>query len=417
MENITNIQWEKINSFIGNTTSKSLGFCRPCPICGSLDSKKVFELNNFQFYSDSKETPKRFDVTENMCLKCFTLYLNPCYSNYGFSALFAEAGQSYGSMLAHTHEQIDWLSNYGLLNDGAYVLDVGCYDGSFLSRLPNSVIKLGVDIDEPAIIRGREMHHEKEIQFFHGDFETFLYTSEAPDTITMYHVLEHVARPVEVLRKLNSISHDTTKLVIEVPVLDNGNTNDIHGFFSIQHTTHFSRNSLRNCLYVAGWSIEEEFMASDYNGFRVLASPLPSDHKYKEIKAEPKDWIDTHDSLMSWHKSIIDAEKSVQSIPEFERCVIWGGGAHSEYLYQLTSFFHIHHQADFIIVDSDPMKHGKTWRGIPIYDSSIVNELDWSSTNLLISSYGGQEAIAEAADSFNVPEKNIIRLYNTIRRY
>ena len=108
-------------------------------------------------------------------------------------------------MSGHTHEQIDWLSNYGLLNDGAYVLDVGCYDGSFLSRLPNSVIKLGVDIDEPAIIRGREMHHEKEIQFFHGDFETFLYNSEAPDTITMYHVLEHVARPVEVLRKLNSI--------------------------------------------------------------------------------------------------------------------------------------------------------------------------------------------------------------------
>ena len=245
MENLANIRWEKVNSFIGNATLKSLGFFRLCPICGSLDSKKVLELNNFQFYSDSKETPKCFDVTENMCLKCFTLYLNPCYSNYGFSALFAEAGQSYGSMLAHTHEQIDWLSNYDLLNDGAYVLDVGCYDGSFLSRLPNSVIKLGVDIDEPAIIRGREMHHEKEIQFFHGDFETFLYNIEAPD----------------------------------------------------------------------------------------------------------------------------------------------------------------------------PMKHGKTWRGIPIYDSSLVNELDWSSTNLLISSYGGQEAIAEAADRFNVSEKNIIRLYNTIRRY
>ena len=91
--------------------------------------------------------------------------------------------------------------------------------------------------------------------------------------------------------------------------------------------------------------------------------------------------------------------------------------AHIEFIYNTTSFFHTHHLADFIIVDSDPIKHGKTWRGIPIYDLSILKELDWSSTNLLISSYGGQESIAEAADSCNVPEKNIIRLYNTIRRY
>ena len=417
LENLTNIQWEKVNSFIGNATSKSLGFCRPCPICGSLDSKKVLELNNFQFYSDSKETPKRFDVTENMCLKCFTLYLNPCYSNYGFSALFAEAGQSYGSMLAHTHAQIDWLSNYGLLNDGAHVLDVGCYDGSFLSRLPNNVIKLGVDIDEPAVERGRDLYKEQNIQFFLGDFETFLFSGPEPDAITMYHVLEHLPRPVEVLKKLRSIAKSSTGLIIEVPVIENGKTNDINGFFSIQHATHFSRNSLHNCIELAGWAIEEHYETPDYNGCRILAYPQPEVHLDYQVTSEPKDWIELNSNLSAWHNAVEDVEKIIQQIAKCGRFVIWGGGAHTEFLYQTTSFFHIHHQADFIIVDSDPMKHGKTWRGIPIYDSSIVNELDWSSTNLLISSYGGQEAIAEAADSFNVPEKNIIRLYNTIRRY
>ena len=97
----------------------------------------------------------------------------------------------------------------------------------------------------------------------------------------MYHVLEHLPRPVEVLKRLRVISSSNTKLVIEVPVLDNGNTNDIHGFFTTQHTTHFSRNSLQNCLLAAGWQIIEEFQTTDYNGFRVLCTPANSEKKTK----------------------------------------------------------------------------------------------------------------------------------------
>lgn len=128
------IAWAKIDSFNGNHTSPALTYYRPCPICGSLKSKAVLELSDFQFYSDSADQPKRVDVRENICLDCFALYLNPCYSNYGFRVLFAEAGQSYGSTEGRPQEQIDWLSVRGLLNDDSSLLDVGCYDGSFLSR-------------------------------------------------------------------------------------------------------------------------------------------------------------------------------------------------------------------------------------------------------------------------------------------
>ena len=98
MSNVrTTIQWAKVDSFVGNSTSAALGYHRPCPLCGSLKSKAILELNDFQFYSDSTTEPKRFDIKQNRCLDCGVLYLNPCYSNYGFSVLFAEAGQSYGS--------------------------------------------------------------------------------------------------------------------------------------------------------------------------------------------------------------------------------------------------------------------------------------------------------------------------------
>ncbi len=414
---MSDVHWSNINSFTGNFTSKSLGYYRPCPICGSLNSKKVLELKNFQFYSDSIDEPKRFNVSEVVCLTCFALYLNPCYSKYGFGVLFAEAGQSYGSTSEHTQKQIKWLKNHDLINDGAIVLDIGCYEGYFLSCLPDNLKKLGVDIDLPAIERGRQLYKEKSIQYFCEDFESFSYRGPAPDTITMFHVLEHLPRPVEVLKRLKSISDRTTNLVIEVPIIENGKTNDINGFFSIQHATHFSKNSLNNCLEMAGWKIIKEYKTTDYNGYRVLATPeLEASFDYSKDCIQ-KDWINLNAILATWYSAIGDVEKIIQTIPNYDRFVIWGGGAHTEFLYQVTSIFHTNRKKEFVIVDSDHTKHGKTWRGIPIYNSSTIKGLNWSSTSLLISSYGGQDDIFDAAGKLNVPPANITRFYKKITRY
>jgi len=159
------ILWAKIDSFIGNRTAPELSYHRPCPICNSLKSKVVLELTDFQFYSDSTEVPKRTNVRETICLNCFALYLNPCYSKFGFDVLFAEAGQSYGSTAGRPQEQVEWMSKRGLLSKKARVLDIGCYEGAFLAHLPTNVKKIGVDIDQPAIVRSRSQYQEHNIQF------------------------------------------------------------------------------------------------------------------------------------------------------------------------------------------------------------------------------------------------------------
>jgi hypothetical protein len=66
----------------------------------------------------------------------------------------------------------------------------------------------------------------------------------------MFHVLEHLPDPVSVLKRLRDHAHNSTRLVIEVPILEKGQTNDIHGFFSPQHLTHFSKKTLDNVLKV-----------------------------------------------------------------------------------------------------------------------------------------------------------------------
>lgn len=410
------LMWNNLKSGHLKNMSQVLEYYRPCPICNSLKNRSLMCLEDFQFYSDSKTKPKHFTIRNVQCLDCHAVFLNPCYSDYGFKVLFEEAGKSYGSLSEHTEEQITWLKQNNLLKKDFKILDVGCYDGEFLSQLPITNYKYGVDIDKKAIERGLKKHGSKGIKLYCEDFKSFNNEGVSPDTVTMYHVLEHLTDPVGVLKKICQIAHADTKLVIEVPVLDNGNTNDIHGFFSIQHTTHFSKLSLYNCLENSGWKVVKEYRTKDYNGLRVVCSPKLL-KKNKSVKHNHLiDWNDINSSLTSWRGAIEGVERIIQNIPKSEKYVIWGAGIHTEYLFNLTSLFHSK-SSEFIIVDSDELKQQKTWRGLKIFDTSIIKQIKWENTSLVISSYGSQNIIYDAATKLDVPESCIFKLYESIRRY
>lgn len=409
--------WNYINHISETSNSLSLGTKRLCPICDSNKSKTILELENFQFYTDSETHPKQFSVRENICLECFALYLNPVYSDYGFNVLFSEAGQSYGVLDAHISEQIQWLDSRKMIEKNFSVLDVGCYEGSFLSKLPKHIKKYGVDIDEPAINRARDKYAKDGSEFFHGKFESFDFKGDAPDTIVMFHVLEHVADPVNVLKKLKQISKKSTNLIVEVPILESGKTNDINGFFSIQHSTHFSKNSLKNCLLKSGWRITEECSMNDYNGFRVHSIPDEEEQIDKKYNSDKKDWYLHLDYLSSWHKSLRDVEEKIHNFKDLPFYVIWGGGAHTEFLYQTTSFFHMKTDNQYIIVDSDTSKHNKTWRGIKIFDPNVLKNFNCNDKGLIISSYSSQNQIKKAALKMGIREEHILCMYDNVVRY
>ncbi len=407
------IRWSQVDSFPGNSSSTAATEQRPCPICDGHRSRTVLQFDQFQFYSDSGELPKRVDVREVQCLDCFALYLNPCYSEYGFRVLFAEAGRSYGSSVGHTSQQIDWLKTRGLLRSGGRLLDAGCYDGAFLAKLPEDLEKIGVDIDGPAIERGRQTLEGKGIEFIHGDFESFR-CDKSLNAITMFHVLEHLPRPVAVLRNLRSMAHAGTRLVVEVPILENGITNDINGFFTVQHTTHFTRVSLQSCLARAGWKIIESQEHPEYNGCRVIASPAePMQVPEQDSRAVSL----LREYLASWNLAVKAVEDQLSELMRADKCVIWGGGAHTEFLYQTTSLFHNGKAREYAIVDGDPLKKGKSWRGIEIHSPDALRELTWSEEHLLVSSYSSQPDIVKAATELGVPRDRVVTLYKEFRVY
>ncbi|MDI1231805.1 MAG: class I SAM-dependent methyltransferase [Methylobacter sp.] len=408
-----NLPWAKINSFTGNHTSPALTTYRPCPICGGLHSRTLLVFDDFQFYSDSAEQPKRTQIREVQCQSCHAVYLNPCYTNTGFDYLFAEAGQSYGSTDGRPQEQIDWMVTRGLLDDDKVFLDAGCYDGRFLSGLPKSIRRIGVDIDAPAITRGQERYGSDGVELIHGAFETFQ-CPVAPDVISMFHVLEHLANPVEVLCHLRSISHDETRLIVEVPILEYGKNNDINGFLSAQHMTHFSAHSLGKLMARTGWEILERQQMPDYNGHRILVKPGESSDK---VMGDVSDRTRVSEYFENWYRNQAEVARKIESWPRASRIVIWGGGMHSEFLYQVTPLFQQDLQCEYIVVDSDPLKQGKSWRGLPILNPDVIQDVDWDDCLLVISSYGGQEAIARAAVNLNVPDSVISRLYDFVKVY
>lgn len=405
--------WKKVDSFIGNSTNPALTGHRPCPVCGCLHSQVLCVFDEFQFFTDSATIPKRAKLEEVQCKQCHAVYLNPCYTSAGFSYLFAEAGQSYGATEGRPNEQIDWLTKRGLLEQGKIFLDAGCYDGRFLAGLPATLRRMGVDLDAPAIGRGQAMYGADGVELIHGAFESFR-CPVAPDVISMFHVLEHLANPLDVLRHLRLISHNQTKLVVEVPVIEHGKTNDINGFLSAQHMTHFSIRSLENILKKAGWVVVEACQMPEYNGRRVLATPADV---VDTIVGDANDSIAMSEYFSHWYGNLAAISQRLQLWNDVPRMVIWGGGMHTEFLYQVTSLFKQNLEREYIIVDSDPLKQGKSWRGISIFHPSILKNISWDKCRLIISSYGSQDVISSEAQLLQVPPDRVGRMYDQIDAY
>jgi len=405
------------------TTEKKL-VTRLCPICEASSEVEVVLYKSLQFYTDGLDAEsKRSDIRTVACTNCRALFMNPCYSEEGFDVLFAEAGESYGSAPGRNLEQTSWLQSRGLLADGYRLLDVGCFDGRFIASLPRGGLRIGVDADESAISSARLL--DEESTFINAKFEELDTNSVGNLTlITMFHVIEHVVNPLEVLQTLRSLCDETTRLVLETPTLEGAipRVGDLNGAFSVQHLTHFTKRSLSYLVHKAGFAIDEWEEAEDYNGARLVLSRQAERFAPSRVTV-PASVEELQEEGALLERYLILWEDAVRSVvaratefnPNCERVVIWGAGMHTELLHQHAGIFWSHREV--LLVDGDPKKVGQSWRGIEIQHPSILEELEWSSTQLIISVYGRTNEIYKAGVGLGVPPEKIVRLYDETASY
>lgn len=387
---------------------------RPCPVCDSTSYRAIWSFNEIQFYTDRLDRHNIVEVVTVVCRDCYAAYQNPVPTTAGFEILYEKAAASYGSTEGRPAEIIDWLNHRGLLREVSLVFDVGCYSGDFLALLPPYINRSGVDFDLSAIKLARK--RDPKGTYIHSSFENLEMDNVIPNLITMFHVLEHVVNPQQVLKRLLAISSKETRLVLEVPLFENAPAGDINGFFSTTHLTHFSRNTLERLVLSSGWVIEEWFEQIDYNGTRLLC--IPGETKASQNLVSKPDISDVgiHYRYVSrWLDSVADATEKFSQALQWDNLVIWGGGMHTEVARALGVLAATKNL--LFIVDSDLSKHGHHWRGIEICSTRELMNCDWQSTGLLLSSYHHQEEIAGAATSLGVPIENLIRLYSSIEGY
>jgi len=145
-----------------------------------------------------------------------------------------------------------WLER--LVPQRGELLDAGCGSGIFLSVAHRAGFRvLGVEqSEETRTIIDRQFG----LPVLTGGIETLDETTRF-DVITMFHVLEHLANPLRVLRQLNSRLSEEGLLIVEVPDIKSWGFRLFgkrwRGLDLPRHITHFSLDTLTTLFDRAGF--------------------------------------------------------------------------------------------------------------------------------------------------------------------
>jgi SAM-dependent methyltransferase len=136
------------------------------------------------------------------------------------------------------------------------LLELGCCTGHFLALASKAGFDgIGSEPDPwSAEYARREFGlevHELPVPELHFDDRTF-------DVIAMFHVMEHLTRPMETLVDLRRILKDTGLLAIEIPIIDTlfpMTMGRRHRHYVFDHTLFLSRRKAVEFLHQAGFTI------------------------------------------------------------------------------------------------------------------------------------------------------------------
>ncbi len=407
MTEISSIPWACYKRLPARSSKISLQEKSSCPFCATEEATEIYRLDDFQFFEDQDGSNRALHRVV-MCSLCGTLRCDPWYTPEGQAALFEKAGASYGHCDAD--ERVRWiLDNCG---SSGRVVEIGCGEGTLLSKLPAGFQCAGIDSDPHLIRQAKE--RSPDIPFYCRSDLNYPELGQC-DLILMFHVLEHLRSPLETLRALRAKVPDEARLVVEVPIVDSAikyHGPDLTGFFSLAHFTHFSKFSLKRLLRRAGWNIIFQQDMEGYNGRRVIAvkgevdETLPS---RQEIMADIKT---AQNYLKARDESLARMRRLIVRFSKESKILIWGAGHHTEHLDRSAGFF----QSDcqYLIVDRDPLKKGTRVHGVPVVAPEGVPEELWKNGEepIVISSYIWRGHIRDDLLRLGVAPERIVSFYD-----
>lgn len=217
-----------------------------CPVCGTA------------------VTPARGPVRIERCRSCTAGVTIPPPSRDVTGAGLFQEGSYAGSRierrtqwLREARTRMDWIQEHV---SGGRILEVGAATGEFLRvAVDRNFEATGVEASSWAAEHARSFVPEAGVTT--GTLGSWLATRPpSADAAAMFHVLEHVDEPVELLKELRAFLRPGGFLFLEVPNADarDARRDGIRWCLAAveEHFTHFNTRSIRDALTTAGFVVE-----------------------------------------------------------------------------------------------------------------------------------------------------------------
>lgn len=207
-----------------NYTSKGDGYFkeRVCPFCGEKE------------YTNEVKFHERYGVAR--CVSCNSLYVNPVpvqevlndyYDNYECNKMledvYKKRAQKDTNAILDTRLETIVEYIYKIPRDTVKILEIGCSNGSFLTKLRkrmnetdiNKKIEyIGVDANKNAILA----NEDKELNLIHSTIEDYLQqTKDSFDIVWHTELVEHIIDPFSLFQKLYAVMNKDSYMIFTTP--------------------------------------------------------------------------------------------------------------------------------------------------------------------------------------------------------
>jgi SAM-dependent methyltransferase len=397
------------------TTSSWAGRKRPCPICRSVESRRLFhqtfeQLSGIEFIDG-------YDVV--VCAECGLAFadgipdqtiLDAYYRDLSKYEYEHQGGKESPLDERRFREIAATIEQFVPARDSR-VLEIGCATGRLLSLLEQRGFA-GVQGLDPSPGCARAAWELYRVPVAVGSLFGISAFRHSFDFVILIGVLEHVEDLDGALRHIRSMLGPSGRVYAEVPDAANltSRPDSPYQEFSTEHINFFSTTSLTNLFRVHGFdvlatgeSVRQAHENTTYPaafgvyGKNELASQMTRD---EVTERGLRQYIEESSGVES------RIRQRIRNVAGGRRVLVWGTGTHTQRLLAIRAF----EDVDIVaFVDSNPKYHGRELHAVPVLSPSA---LAGRQEAILISTRGFQSEIQEQIRRQLNLDNEVILLYD-----